>query len=314
MELVTLPLRRIKWRDERFRTSHFFDLGPLIFSIKKAGLVSPPLVLKEGWGFVLVSGWKRALACRQLGWAEFNALVTEKRDTLAMFLTAFHENLASREFRMAEKAEVIAGLRRFGLSDNILIKDYLRRLKLPATAGVLDALLDLARAGSTVRRYVEEKNVPLPVVQSLLRFQSAERNLVVPLLRPLGQNKQKEILDDLWEIHRRDDTSVRGILNRKDIRKARRSEKLTPLARSERIRLVLRKMRFPHLSSRRAAFGLCLRRIGWHGEISVQPSPFFEDEEVFVSFRARSPEEFRKRLARLNQVAGKNDLEGLFRR
>jgi ParB family chromosome partitioning protein len=314
VELVTLPLRRIKWKDGRFRTSYFFDLEPLIFSIKKVGLVSPPLVLNEVRGFVLVSGWKRALACRRLGRVEISALLTEERDGLALFLTALHENLASREFRLAEKAEVIAKLRLFGLADNILIKDYLRLLELPATADHLGVLLDLARAGLTVRRFVEEKDVHLPVVQSLLRFRPAERNLIVPLLGPLGQNKQKEVLDDLWEIQRRDDVPVRAILDRKDIRQARRSEKLAPLARSERIRLLLRRMRFPHLSSCRASFDLCLRRIGWPGDISVQPSPFFEDEEISVGFRAGSPEEFRKRLARLNQAAGKNGLKGLFRR
>ncbi len=314
MELATLPLRRIKWKDERFRTSYFFDLEPLVFSIKKVGLVNPPLVLEDSRGSVLVSGWKRALACRQLGLKEISALVTERKANLALFLTALHENLASRGLRLAEKATVIGKLSLFGLSDDILIKDYLRLLRLPATADHLIVLLGLARAGLKIRRFVEEGDVSLPVVQALLRFQAPERKLLVPLLYPLGQNKQKEFLDSLWEIQRRDEIPVKSILDRKDIRQARRSAKLVPLARSEKIRQILERMRFPQLSARRAAFDSCLRRIGWPGEITVQPSPFFEDEEISVGFRAKNPEEFKKSLARLNEAAGKEGLEALFRR
>ncbi len=314
VELATLPLRWIKWKDERFRTSHFADLGSLIRSINKVGLVNPPLVLKEGRGYVPVSGWKRVLACRQLGLKEISALVIERKDNLALLLTALHENLATRELRLAEKATIIYKLRHLGLSDDILINDYLRLLQLPATADHLSVLLKLARAGMNILKFVEEENLPLPVVQSFLRFRPAGRNLIVPLLRPLGQNKQKEFLDDLWEILRRDGVPVRGILDRKEIRQARRSEKLVPLARSEKVRLLLRQMRFPRLSSHREAFDSCLRRLGWPKEITIQPSPFFEDDEISVGFRVKSPEEFIKRLARLNEVAGKRDLEALFRR
>jgi ParB family chromosome partitioning protein len=278
------------------------------------GLVNPPLVLEDSRGCVLVSGWKRALACRQLGLKEISALVTERKANLALFLTALHENLATREFRLAEKATGIAKLRHFGLSDGILINDYLRLLHLSPTADHLSVLLELARAGLKVRKFVEEENLPLPVVQSFLRFRPPERSLIVPLLRPLGQNKQKEFLDDLWDIQRRDEISVRSILDRKDIRQTLRSEKLVPLARSEKIRQILRRIRFPQLSARREAFGSSLRRLGWPKEITIQPSPFFEDEEISVGFRAKSPEEFKKCLAKLNEAAGTTDLEALFQR
>ena len=308
-----IPLRKINLKDERFRTSYFFDLEPLIHSIRRVGLTSPPLLRREGKGLTVISGWKRVLACRDLGLKEIAALITEEKNDLRLFLRALEENLAARRLGPAEKAEAILKLRQMGLSDRKILRTYLPLLGLPATADHLASILALAGAEDEVKRLVEEKDLPLHVVESVLRFRPAERRRLLPLLRPLGQNKQKELLDDLWEIGRRDIIQARRILQRAEIRRALAPAGLSPLQKAERLRAILRKMRYPRLSAREEAFAAALRRVGWPKGISIQPSPFFEDRDITVSFRFRNKEELAACLDRIAAAAGHEGIDDLFR-
>jgi ParB family chromosome partitioning protein len=314
MTYERLSLAGINLEDDRFRTSYFPDLSRLILSIKKVGLISPPLVRPGKKGYVLVTGWKRVLACRKLRLAEISVLVTEEEDDLQVFLRGFYDNLAAREIPFLEKAEIACKLRSFGVDRTELLKVYLPLLSLPATVAHLEALLGLAEADAALKKFVREKEVPLPVVQALLRFSPAGRKPLFPLLRPLGQNKQREILGNSWEICRRDNVSVRDILSDDEARRALVSKKLSPLQKAERIRGFLRRKRFPHLSFREKEFNSALRKIRCPPGLAIRPSPCFEDERISASFWFKDEREFRAGVKRLGEIAGNKDLAGLFKR
>jgi ParB family chromosome partitioning protein len=314
MKYETLSLAQINLEDERFRTSFHPDLSRLILSIKKVGLLSPPLVCRGPQGFVLVSGWKRVLACRELGLPEIGAFVTEKKDDLRLFLLGLYENLAAREIGTAEKAEVVSKLLKFGVDKKALLRNYLPLLSLPATAAHLEVLLGLSRADRAVREFVEKKELPLALVQSLLQFKPVEQNLLLPLLRPLGQNKQKEIIEGFWEISRRDDVSLQKVLRETEIRQALGSPRLSALQKAEKVRSILRRKRYPQLSSWQEAFASTLRRVRWPRSVAIQPSPYFEGEDISVSFRFKNEAEFKAGLKKLEEVSEKREFSQLFKR
>jgi ParB family chromosome partitioning protein len=314
MKYETLSLAKINLADERFRTSFHPDLSRLILSIKKVGLLSPPLVCRGAQGFVLVSGWKRVLACRELGLSAIGALVTEKKDDLRLFLLGLYENLATREIGTAEKAEIVSKLLKFGVDKKALLRDYLQLLSLPATAAHLEVLLGLSRADTTVREFIEKKELPLALVQSLLRFKPVEQNLLLPLLRPLGQNKQKEIIEGFREISRRDEVSLQEVLRGTEMRQALGSGNLSPLQKAEKVRSILRRKRYPELSSWQEAFASTLRRVRWPRSMAIQPSPYFEGEDISVSFRFRNEAEFKAGLKKLEEASEKREFSQLFKR
>ena len=314
MKYESLPLAKINLKDERFRTSFHPDLGRLVISIKAVGLLSPPLIRQADKGFVLISGWKRVLACRRIGLSSINVLVTEEKDDLRIFLMALHENLATREINLVEKAEILRKLLGFGVEKKTLLKCYLPLLSFPATVAHIELILAISEAEPAVKKFVQKKDAPLPIVQSLLRFTPGERKLLLPLLRPLGQNKQKEVLEDLWETSRRDEVTLREILKDKEIRQVLDSPKLPPIQKAEKIRLSLKRKRYPQLSSWQDAFDLTLRKARWPKEIAIQPAPFFEDEAISASFRFKDIKEFRAWVKKLQEMAAKEEISGLFKR
>jgi len=309
-----IALCKIDLKDERFRTSYHFNLDRLILSIRKAGLVSPPLVRRGKKRHVLVSGWKRVLACRALGLTSINVLVTEDKNDLRLFLRALYENLATREISLVEKAEIGRKLMGFGVDRTTLLRIYLPLLSLPATSEHLEILLALCGAGRAVKEFIWEKDVPLPVVQSLLRFAPVDRKALLPLLRPLGQNKQKELLDDVWEISRRDNITVRKLLIDVGAPETLASSKLSPQQKAEKIRRILKRKRYPRLSSYEDAFDSVRRKLRWPKDIALLPSPYFEDEDLFASFRFKNKKEFSNKLAKLQEMGSKKEFSGLFNR
>jgi ParB family chromosome partitioning protein len=313
MRFVEVPLRAIDLRDERFRISRAADLKELIWSIKKTGILSPPIVTRRGRRYALVTGWKRALACREAGFREIPVLVTEERDELRLLLVALSENLATRNLSLAEKAVILSKLSQKGMIPKTLIKEYMPRLGLPATAVHLRGMISLAEAGRAVLDFVSEKAPSPAVVKALLRFPPAERRRILPLLRPLGQNKQKQVLEDLWEIGRRDKLPAERLFRRAEFRRTLGSSRLSMLQKAERIRQLVRKARHPSLSAQEESFRSTLRRMRWPRDITVHPSPGFEEDNITVSFRISSREDFRAALDRLLGMVSREELGELFR-
>jgi len=178
MKKKKLPLKDIFLEDERFRISYYFSLEKLMLSIQKVGLLNPPLVAFRDKHFILVSGWKRALACIKLSLPSLPVLVIEEEDELKTFLAAFYENFAAREFSLLEKAEILSRLKKFGENERRIVKHYLPLLDIPSTLSNLESYLAFSLIESEVKRMIHEKNMPFSSVKLLAGFTLKERNFL----------------------------------------------------------------------------------------------------------------------------------------
>lgn len=313
MKKAKLSLDDISLRDERFRISYYFSLEKLVLSLKKVGLINPPMVTIRNNHPILVAGWKRVLACLKASFTTIPVFVIEEEDELKIFLMAFYENLATREYSLLEKAEVVKRLKYFGEREESIVKDYLPLLGIPPTPYHLDLFLTFSRFEKESKRFIYQKNLPFASLERLAEFNASERKLLLPVLQPLGQNKQKEILEDLREIAIKNDISAERVLESDKIQEALKSENLSSLQKADKIRYLLKKKRYPHLHSWKNAFDASLSRVQWPEGIGIHHSPFFEDEDMSVNFDFKNEEEFRDCLKKLQKVASKKELSRLFK-
>jgi hypothetical protein len=313
MKKKKLSLKEIFLEDERFRTSYYFSLEKLILSIQNVGLLSPPLVAFRDKHFILVSGWKRVLACIKLSLSSLHVFVIEEEDELKTFLMAFYENLAIREFSLLEKSEILSRLKRFGEDEKKIVQHYLPLLDIPSTLSHLESYLAFSKIESGVKRTIYEKNMPFSSVKILAEYTPQERKSLLPLLLASGQNRMKEILEDLKEISRRNDTAPKKILSSKEILNIMESEKLSPLQKADKIRLILRKKRYPALSSRRESFDSLLKKLRLPKTVAVKPSPFFEEDNFSVNFSFGNRKELINSLLKLQELASKQELSAILK-
>jgi len=313
MKKERIDLNEIFLKDERYRTSFHFSLEKLKLSLKETGLLHPPLVVFRSERFILVSGWKRILACAELSLSPIPVLITEEKDDLKTFLMAFYENLATREFSLLEKAEILTRLKRFGEDEKRITRDYMPLLDIPATLPNLDKYLAFSQLEPEVKKAVHEKNMSFSSVKPLVEFSSRERKQLLPLLLPLGQNKRRELLEDILEVSRKSDTAVHKILLSPEIKAVQESETLTPLQKADSIRLLSRKKRYPAFSSLQDSFESLLRKIDWPEEIAISPSPFFEEEDFTVRFTFKSEEQLKAGLLKLEELSARKDFSKIFK-
>ena len=93
-----------------YTMSYGFNLDLLCESIRKVGLINPPLLARNQEGsFDVVSGYRRILALKALGKRKVFCLdvTVVLPSTLKRFLAAFYEKLATRKFNDTEKAFIL---------------------------------------------------------------------------------------------------------------------------------------------------------------------------------------------------------------
>ncbi len=313
MKREKLSLKEIDLKDERFRISYFFSLDKLAASIKEVGLLNPPLVTQREGRFILVSGWKRVMACLSLSFSPIPVLVIPGKGELETFLLAFYENLAAREFSLIEKAEILARLKKFGEDEKRIVRQYLPLLDIPQTLFHFDSYLAFFRFESELKKIIHRRNFPFPLAKLFTEFSSSERKQILPLVSGLSQNKVTEFVESLKEVSRRDGHPVRKILASGEIKDILGSPRLSSFQRAEKIRLVLKKKRYPTLSSWEKSFDSLRKKLRWPREIALNPSPFFEEKRLSVTFNFESQQEFRASLLRLEELASRREFSELFK-
>lgn len=303
MRSENIKLNTIDIQDERFRISCYFDLFALIHSISKIGLIHPPVITYRDGDPVIVTGWKRVLACQSLDLPSIPCFVFESQDDLEAFRLGLEENLAFRPFTLLEKARILSRLIQLGIPEYDVVKDYLFRLEIPQTLNHLDTYLRIAALDPETKAAIHSKNMVFPVVQLLTGYSEEERHLLLFFLHPLGQNKQRELLQNLLEIAKRDRISVQNVLTGEDVKRIASDQNLSPLQKAEEIRNLIQKKRYPTLSTWKDTFKSQKKDLEWPNDIKIEPSPFFEGEEFTVHFTFKDLDEYRKKLTKLNQLA-----------
>lgn len=313
MKKKKLYLEEIFLEDERFRISYYFSLEKMILSLKSVGLVNPPLVSFRDKHFILVSGWKRVLAYFKLPLSSLPVFVIQEEDDLKTFLTAFYENLATREFSLLEKAEILNRLKKFGEDKKKIIRHFMPLLNIPSTLSHYESFLAFSQFEPEVKRIIYEKNMPFSSAKLFAGFAPQERRLLLPLLSPLSQNKVKEVLEDLKEISKKNDISAKKILSSKEIQDIMGSERLSLLQKADKIRLFLKRRRYPTLSSWKESFDSLVKKLQWPKNIMVKPSPFFEEENFSINFAFGNSEELKTNLLKLQKLASEKEFSRIFK-
>lgn len=303
MRLANIKLDTININDERFRISYYFDLYGLIHSISEISLIHPPVITYRKGDAIIVTGWKRVLACRSLNFTYIPCFVFEGEDDLEAFRLSLEENLSFRSFALLEKAQILSRLIQLGVPEDAVVKDHLSILEIPQTLNHLDTYLRIAALDPETKEVIHLKNMVFPVVQLLSDYSEEDRQILLSFLHSLGQNKQRELLQNVLEITKRDRISVQNILTGNDAQKITSDQNLSPHQKAEKIRNLVQRKRYSTLSTWRNTFKSQKKELEWPDDIKIEPSPFFEGQEFTVQFTFKDIDEYREKLIKLNKAA-----------
>ncbi len=318
MEYREILLKKIDYEDETYRISEDLVSARLFESIREIGQLNPVVFLEENDRYRIVCGFRRVHALRQLNMSKVLCRVLELKDRASVdpFRYALWDNLSHRKLEPLETARAVHKLKvEFGLSDDLLIQEYLPRLGLPPRRKALDAQIMLHTSAAPVRKQFREGHLALSSVERLASMPSTSQETILSAMLKMRlsaslQRKLFALVEDLSAI---DDSEPGAVFNDSEISGLLDNDRLSPGERGDRIYAILYRKRYPNVSKVGVEFQVKRKSLGLPGTIQITADPYFEKPDLSVEFTACNADHFRKLAKDLYEASRRNELDQLFR-
>jgi ParB family chromosome partitioning protein len=300
----TIQLTDIDDNDRLFNITTRTDVDDLITTINAIGIVRAPVVLKVEGRFVTISGFRRIDAWRKLNRRTLSVLVMkEGTSSLEAAQIAVADNAFERELNIIEQANACRLLSDFS-PNQTAFNQACRSSGLPVNDDLIGKLQQVANFPNFLKQAILAETVSLPTALILAALPTAIGAVLSSLFNDLkiGINKQKELLTHITEIAAREDIAIDRLVNEKPIQDILYSGDADRAARAARIRLYLKRRRYPEMSKVEDDFASHLNMLALPASMTLLPPKHFEGSQYTVSIRFANKQELRECHERLGDI------------
>ena len=310
-KIKTVPLSCIDSEDNTYRVTTKTRLDDLINSINKVGLINPPLLIERGSEFTIVCGFRRIETCRYLGWAALEAKILDSdTNRLQCVKIAITDNALQRQLNLIEKSKALNMLSSF-YEDFSSLSKAASALGLPENPSLIKKIKNICRLPLSIQDYILSNTISLSMAVELGMLEQDAGILLANLFHEfkLSLNKQKEIITLIKEIAFRENISIievlgkcdfPDILNRKDIDRTQKTQK---------IRAYLKQRRFPEITRAKREFENNVKELKLGSGIKLIPPADFEGQTYMLNLRFNTIKDLQERVVKLNNIVKNPILE-----
>jgi ParB family transcriptional regulator, chromosome partitioning protein len=303
---AAIRLDEIDWEDTRFAISSFLPDRNLQASLEAVGLLFPPWVwAQEDRAHLVVDGFKRLQWAQEKAFETIPCLVFPSSYRYEQLLLLRVEGkLFGPPLNGAEKAQLVCKMAR-ALSPEHIMDRLLPALGIPARVEVVDHWCRLAAAGQKLLRAVASEEVSERAALTLVLWGEAERALMVALLRELrcSASIQMEIIERITEIALSRDRERLAVLEDSQIQSILRNQQLNHRQKTQMLRELLTRLRFPRLREREERFARELKALSLPNGVRILHPPAFEGEDWRLEITFSSSEELNNLLEKMQRCA-----------
>ncbi|MBN2231953.1 MAG: ParB/RepB/Spo0J family partition protein [Deltaproteobacteria bacterium] len=283
-----ISLTEVDFADRTYPFSWGAPPAGLVASVRRLGVMVPPLLAPGTKGWIIVSGRRRLLAAGEVGLAEVAVGRLTTADPAELLPRVFWENAGSRSFNPVEAADILTVLEPL-LPAAELARDVVPALGLASGARTLarcralhdfpEVLRDLAAGGRVDGETVDRLREWSPAAIAAAARRATEL--------PLNRNQLRELVELVDGVARRQGEPPAVVLTRlKDAAGNGAKDgdgpgRDTPAAVRDR----LRGWYYPHLRAAEERFDRRRAALGLPAGVCLQPAPGFEGG--FLELRCR---------------------------
>jgi ParB family chromosome partitioning protein len=250
-EYRSVPLSQIDSHDSTYCITGRQPSRDLVRSIEQIGLLRPPLLKDDRDRYVIVSGFTRIAACRQLERTSIIAgLINASTPAERCAVIAVADKTAHRALDLVEQANAVTLLER-AFNEKSAFMRAARRAGLDINGPLIAKLKQVAALPPLLQSGLIKNLIALPVALAIARLPEKDAaESVAQLLYDFNYslNQQREILDSAVAVSRRDSISISRLLCDGPIGDIRRNDQLEQRYKSRMIRQKLKAMRYPTIS------------------------------------------------------------------
>ncbi len=308
INLVDAELSDIDLRPGPFCMSFNADLNALKASIEEFGVLNPPYLLKNSAGtFIVVAGYKRLLAVKELGWDHTLCIVLPGGfPHFKALLLNVKDNLAHRQFNNIEKVMLLKRLANYATKEELL-KNYMPTLGIPQNKRMLELFLGLDKLEEIIKISVATEKIS-PKVAGLIGSikRECDRLKINDLFTSLkwSFNQQWEVMQWILEIASREGRSINDILDEKEIKKILDNNKINKPQKVKVITKILKSKRFPSILRAETLFNEAVTNLPFPSGAKIAPPPFFEGVDYRLEVIFKDGEDLKGKLAEICKLSG----------
>ena len=290
-----------------------FDLGPLIQSINKIGLLNRPLLMESKHGLLtVITGYRRIKALKSLGWNKIPSWVLpeSKISPLKCLLLNLYDNLATRKLNEVEKGMVLSRLCSWVQRYEVL-EVYMPLLDLPSDEPTLFFFTKLeTELDPRIKEYIVKKKLSLKIAKMLLEMESEARSQIFSVISNIkfNINQQKYLIDYIIDISNIESKPIAEILKEPSLEGVFTNEYLNNPQKAKVILKLLRARRLPSVVKSEALFKKRVSALDLPDGVRILEPQYFEAPDYRLEVRFREGRGLKKTINRLALIKGLEDL------
>jgi ParB family chromosome partitioning protein len=301
-----VSLDRIDTQDYRYKITTGGPSGPLVASVKRVGILTPPVLIpKKDDSLIIISGFRRIAALKRLGENETTAWVLDREISPERCIEiAISDNAAQRKLNPVEQGRAVLLMETLYPNADELCQ-LAGDLGIPLNPRVARKLRMAAQMNACLRKALVNGDVALPVALQLAEMedQSAAEGIAVMIgAMGLGLNRQRELLDWLKAISRREEIALSTLLEDQEIHRVLENADLDRKQRGNLLRRYFRQRRYPEIVDMETRFHETVKTLQLGKGIRLEPPPFFEDKSYSLKIEFSDASELLARYQRLGKV------------
>jgi hypothetical protein len=290
-----------------FCMSFYFDLEPLKASINKFGVLNPPYLLKDSdSNLIVVAGYRRLCAVRELGWQDTVCqILPDDFQPFEALLLNLNDNLVHRQLNAIEEGMILQRLTRFLKREEILT-NFMPMLHLPQSKETLELFLGLEELEETIRISVATERLSLRVAGLIRGMSRDDRISIAGLFTCLkwSFNQQWEVIGWITEIASREGCSIKEVIDEGEVTEVLKNDRTNNPQKVRAIVKTLKVRRFPSLLQAEGLFKKGLSNLALPSRVRIIPPSFFEGVDYRLEIAFSKGQELRAKLAELSHVPG----------
>ena len=308
-----VPLASIDTSDRGCFIGLEIEPKSVLKSIKTVGLINPPLLAtKSNGSYRVICGFSRVVACGMLAWENIPVRILKKKlSESALLRLSIWDNRSHRVLNVLEQSIAIGKLVRAGFPDSL--ERLSGTIGFPPNRKVFSKIRRLERLPSSVQKGLVAGVISFEAAVDLADLNTQEAQLLFNVLSPLrlSQNKETEVIMLAKEIGARENISITDLLSGDKVSQITEDCEANRNEKAKRLRLYLRKRRFPSLAQAEEHFKTLRKQLKLAGHIRLMPPPYFEGRFYTLQMSFRNLSEFKKRCKDIQTLSNKSALREL---
>jgi ParB family chromosome partitioning protein len=299
-----IRLSSIDIEDQTFRITTEENIEGLSCSIRNAGLINPPIVIRKQSEYVVISGFRRIRSAVNLGWTDIPARAIESdADRFECAKLAIADNSLQRSLNLIEISRCYKTLSGFCKEGELQAAASL--LGLPDNPALVGKIIKLCDLPEPLQQYILSGTVSMAIALELVKSEYNESAIqfaeIFDSLK-LSLNKQREFLTLSFEIAAREGISILELINGFDFQNILSDENSDRTRKTHKIRQYLKLRRFPAIMKAEDNFRKNLKKLALEEGIKLIPPADFEGNTFVISMEFKTTSEFSRKAACLNRL------------